>query len=123
MDGLLDYYFLGVTLGLGVAAGAGRLGAFLERVLAIAALVGAVTIAVLAAGLVWAGPFVGLGLGVLFLRRLPRQAALAAVIAAAVLAFVPVAGYLVAVAMPVVGTRLGRRAGSRHAGLRVLARD
>jgi hypothetical protein len=39
------------------------------------------------------------------------------------LSFVPVLGYLVALAVPVLGARLRRRAGERHAGLRILARD
>lgn len=41
----------------------------------------------------------------------------------AALAFVPVLGYLVALALPVLGLRLRRRQGERHAGLRILARD
>ncbi len=39
------------------------------------------------------------------------------------LSFVPVLGYLVALALPVLGLRVRRRAGERHAGLRILARD
>jgi hypothetical protein len=39
------------------------------------------------------------------------------------LAFVPVLGYALAIAAPLAGIRLGRRAGSRYAGLRVLAKD
>jgi hypothetical protein len=46
----------------------------------------------------------------------------AAVVLAA-LSFVPVLGYLVALAIPALGARLRRRAGERHAGLRILARD
>jgi hypothetical protein len=45
----------------------------------------------------------------------------AAVVAA--LAFVPVVGYLEALALPVLGLRLRRRSGKRYAGLRTLARD
>jgi hypothetical protein len=48
--------------------------------------------------------------------------ALAALVGAA-LAFVPVLGYLEAVAVPVLGARLRARAPERHAGLRSLARD
>jgi hypothetical protein len=47
---------------------------------------------------------------------------LAALVAAA-LAFVPVVGYLEAVALPALGRRLRRREPERHAGLRTLARD
>ena len=46
----------------------------------------------------------------------------AAVVVAA-LAFVPGVGYLEAVAVPLLGLRLRRRAPDRHAGLRTLARD
>jgi hypothetical protein len=123
VEGILDWYWLGVTLGLGTAAGTGSSGHLVERLLAGAALLGAVAIAYLAGGAVWAGPFVGLVLSAFFLRRLSRQALLAGVIALAVVAFVPLLGYLEALAAPVIGTRLGRRAGSRYAGLRVLARD
>jgi hypothetical protein len=45
----------------------------------------------------------------------------AAVVAA--LAFVPVVGYVEALALPALGLRLRRRAGKRYAGLRTLARD
>jgi hypothetical protein len=123
VEGILDWYWLGVTLGLGTAAGLGRTGHVVERILAAAALLGAVAIAYAAGGAVWAGPFAGVGLSLLFLRRLSRQAVLAGVIALAALAFVPLLGYLEALATPFVGGRLGRKAGSRYAGLRVLARD
>lgn len=48
--------------------------------------------------------------------------ALAALVGAA-LAFVPVVGYLEALAVPVLGARLRRRSPDTHAGLRTLARD
>ncbi len=41
----------------------------------------------------------------------------------AALAFVPVVGYLEAIAVPLLGFRLRRRAPERHAGLRSLAKD
>jgi hypothetical protein len=41
----------------------------------------------------------------------------------AALAFVPVVGYLEAIAVPVLGARLRRRSPDTHAGLRTLARD
>ena len=44
-------------------------------------------------------------------------------VGAAGLAFVPVAGYLEAVALPVLALRLRRRTPERYAGLRTLARD
>ena len=39
------------------------------------------------------------------------------------LAFVPILGYLEALAAPALGARLRRRSGERYAGLRTLARD
>jgi hypothetical protein len=44
-------------------------------------------------------------------------------LAAAALAFIPVVGYLEAIAVPAFGLRLRARAPERHAGLRTLARD
>ncbi len=41
----------------------------------------------------------------------------------AVLALIPVVGYLEAIALPILGARVRRRGGERHAGLRSLARD
>jgi hypothetical protein len=41
----------------------------------------------------------------------------------AALAFVPVVGYLEALAVPLLGARARRRAPDTHAGLRSLARD
>ena len=46
-----------------------------------------------------------------------------AALAGAALAFVPVVGYLEALAVPALGVRLRRRAPERHAGLRSLAKD
>ena len=123
MDGLFDWYWLGASLGLGVAAGAGRLGGWAERVLAAAALAVAVVVAVVTELWTAAGALAGLAVGVVFLRHLAREAALAATIGLALLALVPAAGYLEALAAPLLGQRLRRRAGERYAGLRILARD
>jgi hypothetical protein len=41
----------------------------------------------------------------------------------AALAFVPLVGYLEAVLLPAAAARLRGRAGKRHAGLRILAKD
>lgn len=46
-----------------------------------------------------------------------------AAILIAALAFVPVLGYLEALALPALGARLRARGGKRYAGLRILARD
>jgi hypothetical protein len=56
-------------------------------------------------------------------RKLAAEAFPAAALVAALVALVPLVGYLEAIAAPFLGQRLGRRAGSRHAGLRVLAKD
>ena len=42
---------------------------------------------------------------------------------AAALAFVPIVGYVLAVALPAFGLRTRSREPDRHAGLRTLARD
>ena len=57
-----------------------------------------------------------------------REAGLALIVAAvaaglAGLAFVPVAGYLEAVALPFLAVRLRRTQAERYAGLRTLAKD
>ena len=57
------------------------------------------------------------------LRRLSMEAIPAAILAAVVAAAVPLLGYAAVVATPFAGARLGRRAESRHAGLRILAKD
>ena len=126
MDGILDWYWLGVLLGLGVAAGAaGRearravLGA-----VALVFLIAAVAIALVA--FVWWGlaAFAGAALLTWFaLRRLSHAARLVATLSSGFLAFIPLVGYGLAVLAPLAGARLGRRAGGRYAGLRILARD
>jgi hypothetical protein len=126
VDGLLDWYWLGVLLGLGVADGvAGR---EVRR-----PVLGTVSLALFAAAIVialvalawWALlAFVGAALASWFaLRRLSPAARTLATLATALLAFLPAIGYALAVAAPIAGVRLGRRAGSRYAGLRVLAKD
>jgi hypothetical protein len=126
MDGLLDWYWLGVLLGLGAADGV--IGREARRpVLGTASLAffaAAIVIALVA--LEWWGlaAFAVAALVTwLALRRLSTAARLVAALAPAALAFVPVLGYGLAAAAPLIGIRLGRRAGSRYAGLRVLAKD
>jgi hypothetical protein len=126
---LFDWYWLGVSAGLGVAAGtaAGWIQSAGPRVLgaisfAVAALVG-IFVAFFVAGwgpAVWAGAAT---IAWIALRRLTRAAFPAAFLAFALLAFVPLLGYLEAVTTPLVGGRLRRRAGEKYAGLRVLAKD
>ena len=133
-----DWYTIGILVGLGAAIGLAATGA-LRR--ALAGLVVAVVAAV-AIGLVFGqwdeavGGAVGAVCGAIGSAPLVRGTlrrggtpggtalllALAALVGAA-LAFVPVLGYLEAVAVPALGARLRSRAPERHAGLRSLARD
>jgi hypothetical protein len=126
MDGFFDWYWLGVLLGLGVSAGV--VGAEGRRPFlgGIALVLVGVAIAVALVGLAWWGLVAFAGSGLLSgyaLRRLSGAARLLGSLVTTGLSFVPAAGYLLAVAAPLAGVRLGRRAGSRYAGLRVLAKD
>jgi hypothetical protein len=102
LDGIFDWYWVGVALGLGVAAGipgprreSGRLfGGFVLVAAAAAGVIAAVVTA-------WA--------------------AIAALAGVAI--GVPVLGYLTALGAPILGERLRRRAAGRYAGLRILAKD
>jgi hypothetical protein len=133
-----DWYTVGILVGLGAALGIGAAG-ILGR--ALVALVAAAVIAVAIAFAFWqwdeavaglvgaacgsfgAAPFVAGAL-----RRGGTRGGTAllvglAALAGAALAFVPVVGYLEALAVPLLGARLRRRAPDTHAGLRSLARD
>ena len=137
-----DWYTIGLALGLGTALGvlfagllsatplgraaavvlAGAAGALAGALIedwteigggAIGGLVGAAAAAIVVAGA---------------LRRGGTRGGLALIVAAiaaglAALAFVPVAGYLVAVAVPALALRLRRTQSERYAGLRTLAKD
>jgi hypothetical protein len=137
-----DWYTIGLALGLGTAIGvlfagllsatplgraaavvlAGAAGALAGAMIedwteiaggAIGGLVSAVAAAIVVAGA---------------LRRGGTRGGLALIVAAiaaglAVLAFVPVAGYLIALAVPVLALRLRRTQSERYAGLRTLAKD
>ena len=87
------------------------------------AIAGGVLIALLA--VTWAAVALagGAGVAVASVRKLAAEALPAATLGAALVALVPLLGYLEVVAAPVLGQRLGRRADSRYAGLRVLAKD
>jgi hypothetical protein len=132
VDGIVDWYLLGLVIGLGVAAGIAADGAIRTRgsarafwaLLAAACVAGAIVIAILAVAW-WAvlGTAVGVVVGWLAYRRLSADAVPAAALGALALAAIPVAGYVLLVVSPVVGQRLGRRADTRHAGLRILAKD
>lgn len=133
-----SWYWIGVCAGVGSALGV--LAVAVLRDLRVALLVTLVSAA--AAGWVlaeWAGAIAGAAGGALgavgasptvrgALARGGTRAGTAllvgsAALVIAALSFVPVLGYLLALALPVLGLRARRRAGERHAGLRILARD
>lgn len=132
------WYWIGVAAGLGAALGVLGLGVLrdLRLALPLAVAAGAALGWVLVE---WGGVVAGAVGGVLgalgasptvrgALARGGTRAGTALLVAAAAVvlaavSFVPVAGYLVALALPVLGVRLRRRQGERHAGLRILARD
>ena len=130
MDDLVDWYALGALFGLGVAAGVAVTGLRSRRVVSVVGLVlasGAAGVLATVAGLDFllsvVATVAAAVVAALFLRRLSPEALPAALLAAAALALVPLAGYLLVLVAPLVGQRLARRAGARYAGLRVLARD
>ena len=126
MDGLFDWYWVGVALGLGVAAGIPgprRENSRLFGVFVLFAAAGAGVIAAVVTGWAALAALAGVAIGVFSFRHLARAAVPAAALALAALAFVPALGYLTAVTAPIVGGRLRRRAAGRHAGLRILAKD
>ncbi|MBD0347522.1 MAG: hypothetical protein ICV59_00090 [Thermoleophilia bacterium] len=137
-----DVYTIGLFAGLGASLGvafagslAGVRGAAVVASLLAAA--GAAGVALLLAG--WdeavggavGGLLGGAGAGPVVSGTLRRggtrggTALLVTLVAlgGAVLALVPLVGYVEAVAVPALAARLRRRAGDRHAGLRILARD
>ena len=128
MDGFLDWYLLGVALGLGVAAGIPgcRAGRALLRGRVV--LVVAVVTGVIAALWLPSGPCLRdarRGRDRRLLVPQARAGGRAGGVARRRRArgFVPIVGYLEAVLAPILGDRLRRRASGRYAGLRVLAKD
>jgi hypothetical protein len=137
-----DWYTIGLALGIGTALGALFAGLLASTPLGRAA---AVVLAGAGGALVgiliedWTelvggavGGLVGAAAAVVVVsgafRRGGTRAGLALIVAAvaaglAGLAFVPGAGYLEAVALPLLATRLRRTQAERYAGLRSLARD
>jgi hypothetical protein len=134
------WYWIGVSAGLGAAIGVLVAGIAARGAAIVGLLVGAgIGYAIdawqpgswgdiLAAAL--GGALAGLGAAVIVrgaLRRGGTRGGTAilvagAALAAAGLAFVPVAGYLVALALPAFAARLRRRQPERYAGLRTLAK-
>ncbi|HLX31849.1 MAG TPA: hypothetical protein VKR79_03655 [Gaiellaceae bacterium] len=142
-----SWYWVGVSVGLGAAAGvllAGFVGRTRATVIAVAIVAGGIG-AALGFGIAswqtggWfdrlggiAGGLAGsLGAAPVVLGALRRggtrggTATLVggAALVAAGIAFVPVAGYLEALALPALAARLRRTQPERYAGLRTLARD
>jgi hypothetical protein len=133
-----DWYSIGILVGLGTSIGVATVAALART---LPALVVAAVVAV-AIGFVvgeWdeaVGGLVGAACGTLgaapivtgALRRGGTRGGTAVLLGlvslvGAALAFVPVLGYLEALAVPLLGARLRRRSPDRHAGLRVLSRD
>src|SRR5215218_3351605 len=124
----------GVAVGLAVAAIAARFGP--EIVAVVAAVIAAVVAGV---AVDWIGEAIGAAAGGLLggagaavvaggtLRRGGTAGGtavllLVAAVGALALAFVPLAGYLEAAALPALASRTRRRAGEKYAGLRSLAK-
>jgi len=137
-----DWYTVGLALGLGTALGVLFAGLLSATPLGRAASVVLGAAAGAAAGLLvedWAeivggaaGGLLGAAAAVVVvagaLRRGGTRGGLALIVAAgatglAALAFVPGAGYLEALALPVLALRLRRTQAERFAGLRTLAKD
>ena len=133
-----DWWTVGILVGLGTAIGVAATGALRRSTVGAAVAV----VAAVAIGFVFGqwdeavGGLVGALCGALgaaplvtgTLRRGGTRGGTATLLAgaslvAAALAFAPVVGYLEALAVPLLGLRLRRRAPDRHAGLRSLAKD
>ena len=136
-----NWYSIGVFAGLGVALGIAAAGVFGGRRFALVAPFLAAAAGV-ALGIFFAdaeeavAAGVGGMLGAAGTLQLVRGAlgrggtrlgtalfVLLGALVAAALAFIPLVGYVEAVAVPALGMRLRKRAGERYAGLRSLARD
>jgi hypothetical protein len=139
---MADVYWIGVFLGLGLAIGvllAGLLGVSRAGVLAavaLAAVAGFVLGIFLgdepeAAAGALGGIFGGAATAEIVRGALRRGGARigtallvgAAALVVAAFAFIPVFGYLEALALPLLAARMRRRQPERYAGLRTLARD
>jgi hypothetical protein len=133
-----DWYTVGILVGLGAAIGVAATGALRRAVVGLVIAL-ACSVAIGFAFGQWdeaAGGAAGAICGALgsaplvtgTLRRGGTRGGTATLLAlvslvGAGLAFVPVLGYLEALAVPLLGLRLRRRAPDKHAGLRSLAKD
>jgi len=132
------WYTIGILVGLGAALGVAAAGA-LRRALVALVVAAACAVAIGFAFFQWdeaVGGLAGAVCGALgsaplvsgTLRRGGTRGGTATLLGltalvGAGLAFVPVVGYLEALAVPVLGARLRRRSPDTHAGLRSLAKD
>ena len=138
---MYELWLIGIAAGVGVALGLAAAGVFARSarapvVAAAVALVGGGVIGWLAfdwkagvAGAV-AGAFSGFGAGT-FARGAVRRGGtpggtaaifVAAAVVAFALSFIPIVGFIEAIAIPFVGLRSRQRAGEKYAGLRTLAK-
>lgn len=136
-----DWYEIGITVGLGLAAGllfAGLLAGW--RYGLLTSVVGAIGVGVVAGLLVkgWiglpgalVGGLLGAASASLIARGALRRGAttggtaflfVGAAIAVALLALIPLVGYVLAIVLPALAARRARREPERHAGLRTLAK-
>jgi hypothetical protein len=132
-----DWYTIGILVGLGTAIGVALTGVLRRAIVALVVSAAVAVIIGFAFGQ-WdeaVGGLVGAVCGSLgaaplvsgTLRRGGTRGGTATLLAGAslvgaALAFVPVVGYLEAIAVPLLGARLRRRSPDRHAGLRTLAK-
>jgi len=136
-----DWYEIGITVGIGLAAGIAFAGVLAGLRFGFATtLLGAVVVGIAAGLLVndWigaAGGVVGAGIGAVsppaVVRGAGRRGAtpggtalllLGAAIVVGLLALIPVVGYVEAVVLPVVAVRRARSGPEKYAGLRSLAK-
>jgi len=121
------WYWIGVSVGFGAAAGV-LVSGFAARLVAVA--IAVATAAGLGRGLALGGLAGALGAVQIVrgaLRRGGTTGGTAALVTGAALvvaglAWIPVVGYLEAIALPAVAARLRRRSPERYAGLRTLAK-
>ena len=139
---MAEIYWIGVFLGLGVGIGVLLAGLFGRGRPAMLAAVALAAVAGFALG-IWLGDepeaaaaaiggiFGAVSAAEILGRALARGGerlgmaliGIAAGAAAAGLAFIPVVGYLEALALPILAARIRRSGPDRYAGLRTLARD
>jgi hypothetical protein len=138
---MYELWLIGIAAGIGVALGLAAAGAFARSaraplLAAAVALVGGGVIGWLVfdwkAGVVGAvaGALSGFGAGT-FARGAVRRGGtvggtatilVGAAVLALALSFIPIVGFVEAIAIPVVGLRSRQRAGEKYAGLRTLAK-